>query len=174
MTRAIGWFAGNPVAANLLMAVLLVGGFLAAPLMPQKIFPDMDIGWINISVAYPSAAPEEVERGVCVRIEEEVASIGSIEKFHSKSTEGHCSVSLELLSGADANEALSEVKTRVDAITTFPDEVERLVVSKLALKRTVIDVAISGEADETTLKRLGERVRDDLAALPRCHGDLPP
>ncbi len=75
MKRAIAWFAGNPVAANLLMAVLLVGGLLAAPSIPQKSFPDIDIDWINITAAYPGAAPEEVEKGVCTKIEEEILDV---------------------------------------------------------------------------------------------------
>ncbi len=70
MRRAIAWFAENHVAANLLMGILIVAGLVSLPVMPQKSFPDIDIKMIAIGVSYLGAAPEEVEEGVCIRIEE--------------------------------------------------------------------------------------------------------
>jgi multidrug efflux pump subunit AcrB len=164
--RAIAWFAGNHVAANLLMCVLLFGGLLVLPGLPQKTFPDIDIDWVIVSVPYPGAAPEEVEQGVCIRIEEEIYGIAAIESLHSQANENACVLEAELISGADVNATLAEVKNRIDGITTFPDETEKPIVSKMALKRTVMDVAISGNASARTLKALGQQVRDEIAALP--------
>ena len=75
MKSAIAWFAGNSVAANLLMAFMLVTGLFALPSIQQQSFPDIEIDVINVSVPYLGAAPEEVERGVCVRIEEELDAV---------------------------------------------------------------------------------------------------
>lgn len=72
MKPIIAWFARNHVAANLMMGLIVLAGLVSLPQMPMKSFPDIDIPVINISVAYLGAAPEEVEEGVCVRIEEEL------------------------------------------------------------------------------------------------------
>ena len=61
MNRAINWFVHNPVAANLLMILLLVGGALMVLSIRQEIFPEFSTDTITISVPYLGAAPEEVE-----------------------------------------------------------------------------------------------------------------
>jgi multidrug efflux pump subunit AcrB len=164
--RIIAWFVANPVAANLLMAVLVIGGLVAAPQLPQKIFPDVDSGIVMITVAYRSAPPDEVEQGVCVPIEEEIEGVNGVETVRSTASEGQCRVRVDLYPGADGDVVTSEIKNRVDGIRTFPEEAETPVVSKLQIRHPVVDVALSGEVDEETLKRLGRRVRDEIASLP--------
>jgi multidrug efflux pump subunit AcrB len=166
LNRPIAWFAQNPVAANLLAAMIIAGGLTAVFQLPQKTFPDIDIEMIRITVEYLGAAPEETEEGVCIRIEEEIEGIDGIDKIRSSALEGACAVIVELLSGADESKVLDDVKARVDAIDTFPDETEKPVISQVTLQRPVADVAISGAVDERALKALGERVRDEILTLP--------
>ncbi|MDE0000600.1 MAG: efflux RND transporter permease subunit, partial [Rhodospirillaceae bacterium] len=64
MKRIIGWFVGNPVAANLLMTILVVGGLISVFQLRQEELPPIDRGIIQVTVAYLGAAPEEVENGV--------------------------------------------------------------------------------------------------------------
>jgi multidrug efflux pump subunit AcrB len=162
----IAWFARNSVAANLLMLFIILAGLTTLPTIPQKSFPDIEIDVITVTVAYLGAGPEEVELGVCSRIEEEVEGVEGIEKINSTAVEGTCAVSIELISGADVSRALDDVKNRVDAIDTFPDEAEQPIVSQLLNQRPVIDVAVSGSVDERTLKELGQQVRDEIARMP--------
>jgi multidrug efflux pump subunit AcrB len=162
----IDWFARNPVAANLLMWVVLVGGLLSAPLIPQKEMPDIQVDMVTVSVVYRGAAPEEVEQGVCVRVEEELEGIEGIERIRSTSNEGACVVTAELIQGADLTRAVGDVKNRIDALDTLPDEAEKPIVSQVTVRRSVADVAIFGDADERSLKLLAERVRDELTAIP--------
>jgi multidrug efflux pump subunit AcrB len=166
LSRIIAWFVRNPVAANLLMLGLIGAGLAALPATALKAFPDIDVDIVTVSVAYLGATPEEVEESVCVRIEEEIDGIEGIEKISSTAAEGACAVVAELIVGVDANQATSDIKNMVDSITTFPDETEKPIVSKFTIKRSVADIAISGNADERTLKEIGERVRDEMAALP--------
>jgi multidrug efflux pump subunit AcrB len=162
----ISWFARNPVAANLVMISMIVGGLVSLRFVQQKTFPDIDINVIAITVEYLGAAPEEVERGVCVRIEEEIYGINGIKEITSSAAEGRCGVSAELMDGYPVDRALSEIKNAVDSITTFPVETEKPIVSHTEIKRTVIQIAISAEASESALKIYGERVRDSLSSLP--------
>ena len=101
-----------------------------------------------------------------MRIEEAVQGIDGIKKMTSTASEGRGSVRIEVLPEYDVREVLEDVKARVDAIDTFPEETERPVTQELTSRFQVINISISGDADRLTLKRLGERVRDELTALP--------
>ncbi len=165
MHTAIRWFANNPVAANLLMVLLLMGGAFGAITTNQEEFPSFDIKLINVTVPYLGAAPVEVERSVCIRVEESIEGLEGIDKIHSTATEGMCNVTVELLQDADEVAVLNEVKSRVDAINSFPEEIEKPIVSKVAMTRRVVQIAVSGKADERTLKEIGRELRDDIAAV---------
>jgi multidrug efflux pump subunit AcrB len=166
MNGPIEWFARNHVAANLLLMVIVVGGVVALPSIQQKIFPDIDIDIISVWVPYLGAAPEEVEEGVCVRIEEEIQGIDGIETITSNALEGACSVMAELLSGYPIDRALSEIKNAVDSISTFPVDTEKPIVSNVQARRNALQIALFGDVAERTLKIYGERMRDEISALP--------
>jgi multidrug efflux pump subunit AcrB len=158
--------ARNAVAANLLAALLVVGGLFMLPRTPQKEFPDIEIPIITIGVPYLGAAPEEAEQGVCLRIEEAVQGVDGIDQIRSTATEGACAVTLELLSESDPARVLDDVKSQVDAIDTLPEESEKPVIQRLTVRRAVSEVAIFGHVDERSLKELAEQVRDDLVLQP--------
>ena len=166
MTSIIAWFARNHIAANLLMALLVFGGLTAMYRVQVKSFPDIDRPIVNVGVTYLGAAPEEVEEGVCIRIEEEIQGITGIEKLTSSAAEGACGVTAELMQGYPVDRALSEIKNAVDSITTFPEETEKPIVNYLSSRRTALQIAVSADTDERSLKVFGERVRDGIAALP--------
>jgi multidrug efflux pump subunit AcrB len=166
VNRAVAWFASNHVAANLLMALVVVGGLLQLPSVKREVFPEIALPVISVSVPYPGASPSEVEDAVCVRVEEVLQGLQGIKRIHSTASEGHGTVSVELLAGEDERLRLDQIRSRVDGIETFPDEVERPVVSQADLRFQVLTVAVSGNVDERTLKRLGERARDEIASLP--------
>ena len=166
MKTVIAWFAENRIAANLMLILIVLSGASALVSMPQKSFPDIDVPIITVSVLYLGAAPEEVEQGVCVRIEEELEGVEGVKEIRSQANEGICNVTVELFESADKAQALDDVKNRVDAIDTLPLETEKPVINLITSIRTVMDIAITGPSDERALKVLGQRVRDDLAALP--------
>jgi multidrug efflux pump subunit AcrB len=88
MNRAIAWFAENHVAANLLMAAILIGGLMTAPRIKQTIMPDFEFDYVSVTVVYPGASPEEIEKSVTVRIEEEIEDVEGIEELTSSANEG--------------------------------------------------------------------------------------
>jgi multidrug efflux pump subunit AcrB len=162
----IAWFATNHVAANLLMMLMVVGGIAALPAIQQKSFPDIDVDVVSVGVTYLGAAPEEVEAGVCIRIEEKIQGIDGIERISSSAAEGACGVTAELVAGYPVDRALGEIKNAVDAITTFPEDTEQPIVSYFQTRRNALQIALYGDVSERTLKVFGERVRDGIAALP--------
>lgn len=166
MKAAVAWFARNSVAANLLMLVFVVGGLVSLPSIPQKTFPDVNVDIVSVAVEYLGAAPEEVEEGVCIRIEEQIDGIDGVDRIRSTANEGSCIVLAELLSGTDVERAFTDIKNRVDAINTFPAETEKPIVARVTIRRPVVDIALSGNTDERSLRAIAERVRDELSAHP--------
>ena len=167
MNRAIGWLAHNPVAANLLMLLIVASGLTGAASVTEEVFPELDLRRIRIQVPYLGAAPEEVESGVVVRIEEAVQNIDGVQQIVSTASEGSASVIVELETGADSQRVLDEVTNNVQAITTFPVETERPIIRELVTRNQVTDIAVAGATDVASLKSIAEFVRDGLVALPQ-------
>ena len=165
MKPLIAWFAQNRVVANLLMMSIIVMGLTTAFSVNQEVFPEFELDIISISVPYRGAAPEEVEDAVVVRIEEAIEGLEGVKRLTSTASEGSASVMLEVETGYDTRELLDDVKTRIDAISTFPLETEEPIVQEVLSRLQVINVSIAGDADELALKRIGEDVRDEIMAL---------
>ena len=158
----LAWMAKNIVAANLLMGVLLIGGFLLLPMIKQEVFPEFSLDMISISAMYPGASPEEVEEGVVLAIEEAVRGLDGVEDVYSTASEGGASVILQLYTDADPDQVLSDVRGAVDRITSFPVDLERPVTSLLTTRNNVLTLVIHGDLDERTLRSLAYSARDDL------------
>ncbi|MDP6425133.1 MAG: efflux RND transporter permease subunit [Planctomycetota bacterium] len=166
MRSLIQWFASNSVAANLLMTLVLVGGGLALFTIRPTVLPDITTGMISVTVAYPGATPAEVEKSICVRVEEQIQSVDGVKRLTSTAFEGFGQVTAELFQNANVGTTLQNIKTQVDAIDTFPTEAERPVIQEAPFQFEAVTLAISGDVEERTLVRLGERIRDDLSVLP--------
>ncbi len=166
MTGIIAWFTDNHVAANLLMIFLLVSGLFAVQTIKIETFPEFTLDMISVSMEYPGASPSEVEEAVVRRIEEAVSGLAGIKRIDSTAREGYGTVMIEILSGWDIKSLLNDVKSEVDRIRTFPKEAEKPVVREVVRKNQVINLALYGDAPESTIKRLAEKIKDDLTVLP--------
>lgn len=160
----IAWMANNSVAANLLMFFIVVCGIAAVFTMKQEIFPDFDLDVVRVSVPYPGASPEEVEQGIVLAVEEEIRGIDGVKRVTGSASEGKGSVSAELLLGADAERVLSDVKNKVDGITSFPEEAEEPTIEISSASQRVISLIISGDEDMRTLHDIAEKTRAALLA----------
>jgi multidrug efflux pump subunit AcrB len=166
MRRWIAWFARNPVAANLLLGVIAVGGLVSAMGLRQEIWPEVSFDRVLVTTPYPGAAPEEVEESICIKIEEEILDLDGIKHIRSTAGENVGVVVVEVESGHDAGELADDIKARVDMIDSFPEEAEDPVVEEIVVRNLVVNLAIWGDADELTLRRLGERVRNEILEIP--------
>ncbi len=163
----ISWFANNPVAANLLMAILIIAGLFSAFAIRKEFFPEMNLQMVQIRVAYPGAAPLEVEEGICLKIEEKVKNIEGLKKITSLAREGMGTVTLEVEEDYDIQKVLDEAKIQVDSILSFPVEAEKPLIYEQKQQQNVIWVTIAGEQmDERTKKDLATEIRNDLVAMP--------
>ena len=162
----IAWFAHNPVAANLLMVCLLVGGTYTAITITKEIQPRIETNYITVTVPYRGGTPRDVEQGVLIKIEEAIQDLEGIREITSTAREGSGAVTIEVDLNYDVLEVLDNVKSRVDSIATFPAETERPLYQRNTWSQEVIWVSVFGDVAERTLKEKARQIRDDITALP--------
>ena len=148
------------------MVFLVIGGVLAIPSLDKQFFPEFELNIVSVSMPYPGAGPSEVEQQICKRIEEAVHDLNGVKEIRSTARQGSGTVLIEAQSGYDMQRLTAEVKSRVDAISTFPVDAERPIVTELAHRNHMAMVSLAGDIGERELKKLGEQLRDDLAAQP--------
>ena len=166
MNGAVKWMARNHVAANLLMMALILGGIIMGPSIKQEIFPEVSLDRVSVVVAYPGAGPEEVEEGIILKIEESLTAVDGIKQVKSTANEGSGIVVAEVYANEDVDQILQDIKSEIDRISTFPEDAEKPVISKLSNRREVISVVIYGDVGERTLREQAEQTRDELLELP--------
>lgn len=174
----IAWFARNHVAANLLMLLIIAFGIASAFTIRKQTTPDFELNTVEVRVPYLGAAPQEVEEGVVIKIEEAIQDVDHLVEINSVAREGVGVVTAEVETGADINEVLAEIKTRVDAISTFPALTERPVISRQEAPVHVVFISVYGDMDEFTRKAVTQQIRQDLIAIPSVNqveifGDRP-
>ena len=158
----IAWFTRNGVAANLVMLILVIGGIASYLTVKKELFPQFSLDIVTIRVPYLGASPEEVEESVIIRIEEAIQSIDGIKEISSVAQEGYGSVTATVEKGYELAKVKDEIKTRVDAITTFPVDTERPIVDEPLIPKEVIRISVFGDASEKEIKKIADRIRNEL------------
>ncbi len=159
----IGWFVRNPVAANLLMIVLLIGGVLMAGNLRSQVFPTIQPGIVTVSVPYPGATPAEVEEGVTRRVEEAVLGIDGVKRVSSVASENIGTVTIELADFADEQIVKDDVQTAVEGLADFPPEnAERETVRAPKPTGSVVSLVVVGNVTPMELRLAAENLEREL------------
>ena len=166
MKRILAAFARNTVFANILLALIFIAGYIASSNMIRETFPEFSLDMITISVPYPGADPEEVEEGISRKIEEAIEGLQGIKQVTTESSEGLGSANIEVRENYELDEVLDRVRTKVNAISTFPVDAEKPVISELLLKDVVTLLYLSGNMSERRIKEWSEQVKDEVQQLP--------
>jgi HAE1 family hydrophobic/amphiphilic exporter-1 len=172
MNNLIRWAVRNSPGMNTLMVALLVIGGFCLSSMRREEFPEFELERIVIAVPYPGASPEEVEEGICLKIEEAVRSVDGIKKQFTVAAEGMGNVVLELESSVDdVQRVLNEVRSAIDRIPSLPEQAEDPEISQVTMRKPAIRLAVIGPESEDPdaelkLREVAELVRDDLLHLP--------
>ncbi|GGY41879.1 acriflavin resistance protein [Bacterioplanes sanyensis] len=163
----IAWFARNPVAANLLMVFILVGGMFSAFTIQKQMFPQLEFNWISISTAYPGAGPQDVEDGITEKIEQSLEGIQGIKRVITYSMRNASQTWVEVDDSYDVDDVLDEVKVNVEGIQTMPSGAETPLITREKFIQEVMWVALHGELPFADIRKLGEDIYDEIRQLPR-------
>lgn len=161
----ITWFASNPVVANILMISILAWGVFTLVRMRKEAFPSFDAESVTITVPFRGGTPEDVERGVAIKIEEALVDVKGIDHISSVSTESSARITVESKEGYPLKKLLDDVKIQVDAIPSFPEQAENPVVTENERLNTILRVHVHGEVPEAVLKEAARDLRDELFKL---------
>ncbi|MEX1250025.1 MAG: efflux RND transporter permease subunit [Hyphomonas sp.] len=166
MKGIVAWFARNSVAANLLMFILFAGGVFGYFAMEREMFPVVKVSGASVSVAWTGASPRDIEDQIVTRIEEAVADINGLDRVTSVSSEGFGVVNIRGRDDIDMDTFLDEVKLRVDQINNLPQAAFQPQVQRWERRNWFMGIAVHGNMDARTLRKIGDKVRDDIAAMP--------
>jgi multidrug efflux pump subunit AcrB len=162
----IAWMTAHPVTANLIMLVLLVGGFFSGYLIKKEVFPYFELDLVRITVPYPGASPQEVEKGIILAIEEAVQGLEGVNEVRASAREGVGTVTVEMIEGENLQKLGQDIQSEVDRITSFPEEAEKPRVVIVSRKRYVVSLALYGDQNERVLREYAEYLRDRLLQDP--------
>jgi multidrug efflux pump subunit AcrB len=166
MNGIVSWFARNSVAANLLMFIFFAGGVFGYSAMEREMFPVVKVSGASVSVAWTGASPRDIEDQIVTRIEEAVADINGLDRITSVASEGFGVVNIRGRDDINMTEFLDEVKLRVDQINNLPQAAFQPQVTRWEQRNWFMGLAVHGDLDARTLRKIGDKVRDDIAQLP--------
>ncbi|QRV24669.1 efflux RND transporter permease subunit [Marinomonas foliarum] len=160
----IPWFANNPVAANLLLILVISLGVLNMGSINKEAFPSLTPNRIAISVSNDSGSAKENEEGIAIPLETALQGVSGIKNITTSSTASATSTTVEMLDGYDIDTLFDDVKDKVAQISSFPDEADPAVVSKATREEHAIWIQLYGDADRRTLQKLIDELESDLLA----------
>ena len=158
--------AHNPIAANLLMILVIASGIYAIAAIKKEVFPTFPSETLIITVPYPGSSPTEVEEGIIIKVEEAIADIPGIEEIRSTAREGSAQITVDILPGKKIDPILGKVKMRVDGISSFPAEAEEPIIEEALARTEVLKLTLAGPVAEQQLKQESDRIREELLQLP--------
>lgn len=161
----IRFFAGHPTAANLLMALLMALGLFALPSLKRETFPDFSVDVVQVQIVYPGASAEEVEEALCQRIEDAIDGLTALEEARCEAREGLATAEIEMAPGGAIDRFLVDVKTEIEAIDSFPEQIETPTIRQINITDPVVSIAIAGPMAETDLKVYAEQLKDRLTRV---------
>jgi len=119
MNRIIQWWAGNTVAANLLMLICLIGGLVSYITIEREQDPYVEFPGAWTYVSWPGASPQDVEEQIIVRMEEALSQIDGIDRMWAFAGENGGSVTVVGKNGVEEEKLMADVKRAVDSINAF-------------------------------------------------------
>ena len=166
MKQILAAFARNTVFANIVLVVIFFSGAIAIRFMVRETFPEFSLDMVSITVPYPGADPEEVEEGISRKIEEAIEGLEGVKEYTTKSRENVGTATIEVSENYDINEVLDRVRSRIDAISSFPPDAEKPIIKEILIKDTVMLLYLSGDMPERRLKEWAEEVKDEIRSIP--------
>ncbi|ALS99881.1 efflux RND transporter permease subunit [Lacimicrobium alkaliphilum] len=155
-------------ASIMLLLFLFIAGITAYQSIPKEANPDVAIPLMYVSMTLDGISPEDGERLLVRPMEHELRSLEGIKKMTSTASEGHASVMLEFDAGFDADQALSDVRVKVDAARAkLPSEAEEPTVNEINVGLfPVLSVGLSGPVSESQLVFIARQLKENIESIP--------
>ena len=157
----IALFCNHPVAANLLMVMMLMAGAWALKQLNTQFFPSFNIDYATVRTLWSGAGAGDVEQLITTSLEQELRDVDFLKEMTSTSAEGVSAITLEFEENTDMGLAVAQVKERVDLVRDLPDGAETPEVGKIVNYEGITRFLVSG-ADIDELRALVKRFETEL------------
>ncbi|MDY6982987.1 MAG: efflux RND transporter permease subunit, partial [Pseudomonadota bacterium] len=168
MNALIDAFINRPRPVLTIMALLLIAGFVSYVTIPKEAEPDIPIPQMYVNIAHEGISPEDAERLLIRPMETQLRSLEGLKEMRATASEGSAVLILEFDAGFDADEALSDVREKVDlARPELPSDSEEPFVQEVNIALfPVLVVMLHGDVPERTLVSIARDLRDKIEGLP--------
>jgi HAE1 family hydrophobic/amphiphilic exporter-1 len=142
----------------MISAVIILLGGISLTRLPVDLLPDVTYPTVTVRVGYPGVGPQEIEQILTRPIEQAVSAVAGLEQVNSTSQEGSSIVRLSFTWGTDLNEAMDDLRTRLDRVRgRLPLEAEALTIFRQdSNAQPIMSLGIEGNYDRVTLREIGE------------------
>ncbi|MFL2946321.1 MAG: efflux RND transporter permease subunit [Parvibaculales bacterium] len=162
ITPAVQLFARHRNAANLLFFSMIMLGFFGLTNLNIQFFPTTEIKNVNITVPWPGATAQDIDKNIVASVQPEVRFIDGVKEFSSTSRQGVAVMNVEFYAETDMQRAVGDVEAAVNALTTLPKESERPIISQETFFEPAASILISGPFEERSLRAFAKQIRDGL------------
>ncbi|TRO96261.1 efflux RND transporter permease subunit [Glycocaulis profundi] len=158
----LAWWAGNSIAANLLMIIALIGGIVGYMSLQRDQNPAAEFPGASVSVSWQGASPQEVEEQIILRVEEAMADLDGVRRITATAFEGRGVVNIEGNSNIEPTFFFDQVKIRVDSINNLPRDAFRPMVHQWRAQSQIAGMALHGHIDRRELQRIAREIRNEI------------
>ncbi len=162
----IAWFALNPVAANLLMFLIIIAGTLSALTMSRTLTPNFELDLVLVQFAYPGASPAEIEKSVLLRAEEALRAVDGLKKVTTVAFRNGGLMYLQVDADYQVADVQGDVRSAIDSVPSFPRDLELPIVSRIVPTVPISELTLHGDVDPVLLREHADHIEDELLRLP--------
>ena len=159
----IGRFANHPVAANLLMAMMVIVGLWSLTRLNTQFFPNFELDVVSVRVVWPGAAAEDVESSIVIPMEQTLRGQSGLRRLTSTASTGLAVIALEYHEGTGMAEAIERVKEAISQLRNLPAESEPPAVTRIVRYDPIARLMLTGPA-LAPLRHLAHQMESDLLA----------
>jgi HAE1 family hydrophobic/amphiphilic exporter-1 len=161
------------VLVNLVFVVLLIAGVQAARRIPVDLFPNISFNLATVTTVWSGASPQEVERLLTKKLEDEIDGISGIKELISISSHSLSEIYVEwdeTLTDLEYEAAINDLRTAIDRADDLPEDAETPVLQEVSVSESfnILMVAVSdvGDVGEYTMREVARDLQDRLERYP--------
>ena len=155
------FFVEHRTSANIIMILMIVVGLLSIGRLNKQFFPDFEVEVVGVSVDWPGATAEEIDKNIVQLLEPELRPISGVKKVSSKSVEGVGVTQVEFNYGYDMQKGRTDIETAVSRIN-FPQKANKPKIVVGEFFDTVTRIVLSSNMPLSELRLISKKLKEAL------------
>ena len=155
------FFVEHRTSANIIMILMIVVGLLSIGRLNKQFFPDFEVEVVGVSVDWPGATAEEIDKNIVQLLEPELRPISGVKKVSSKSVEGVGISQVEFNYGYDMQKGRTDIETAVSRIN-FPQKANKPKIVVGEFFDTVTRIVLSSNIPLSELRLISKKLKEAL------------